>query len=232
MAETEVRKKIPIDRIIEDETLHVRVKINPMLVDKYRDLIREQGYMDPVHVFRSEDGKFILTDGYHRLRAYRAEKHETIPSEIHEGTKSEALEFAIKATCHAGAACTNADKRRAASLAVLDPKIAKYADKRIAYMIGVSPTLVGDVRRGESPKAKRERHKAIKDKKSKSKGDGPALISVSAHERKAPEKGPSSEQCLHQIIEWVNADIISEEDVLGVFRSGSGEWVWQVRKAK
>lgn len=158
-------KMMPLADITQDSALQMRLKIDKSTIDDYKKIIEEQGAMDPVIVFRYGDGAFLLSDGFQRLQAYAELKRKEIPVTIMRGTRSDALRYALKTNCRHGARVSNADKRHGCEMAVLDPTLAVLPDVDIANLIGVSSTLVGDVRRGENPKAKAERKREIRKKK-------------------------------------------------------------------
>jgi hypothetical protein len=49
----------------------------------------------PVVVFDTEDG-LLLADGYHRVAAARLRGADTIGAEIRQGTRQDALDYAVK----------------------------------------------------------------------------------------------------------------------------------------
>lgn len=233
------RKEIlPIAAIVRDEKIHARVKIDPDLVNEYREIIRANGHMDGIDVFMNGGG-YLLSNGYHRLDAYELEKKEVVPCKVYEGDRSDALRLSIIKTCHSGARASNADKRKSAELAVLDEKLAVLPDEELAYMIGVSTTLIGDCRRGEKPEAKRERVAQIREEKAarKSSGGGKgsggaAVVPVTAHQRRKPgDDRMAKVMCLRKIDSWINEEeILSEEDIVNHFKSATGRYVWEEKK--
>ena len=242
-----VRTTIPLSEITVDPAIQIRTKADEAVVERYRAIIREQGRMESIHLF-SEDGlagPLVLADGFRRVAAYAAEKVDAVPAKIHKGGHSEALEFAIHQNCHHGTPTTNADKRHAAEMAVTDPKLGNYSDKHLAYLIGVSTTLIGDVRRGESPEAKSIRHKEIKERKERKEG-GTGVVPVVAHQRRAPDSDRPTQARTHDIVDeevmalfeatrartlkqiesFVNNDIVDEDDVVALFEAGNGKYVF------
>ena len=185
-------KKVPIDKIGTDPSLQIRVQINDDTVTEYRAIIREFGFMDPMLVFNTGGEKYLLSKGHHRLIAYLAEGIEKVPCEIRKGDLSEA-KWAAFQDGHGCLPLTNADKRKAAQIAVEDPSIGLKPDIDIARRIGVSASLIGEVRRGISPEAKREK----KEKKAKAKpgqsptvGPEPEPVDLSLAEPVNPEPAP------------------------------------------
>lgn len=212
-------KKVAINTISVDPTLQIRVDFDSNVVKEYASIVADRD-MDPVTLF--DTGKaLLLADGAHRRAAYLKVGKTEIPATTVKGTHSDALRYSIQKNCRHGIKVTNQDKRRAASLAVLDNELAKLPDAEIGELIGVSGTLVADCRRGETPAAKRERAASRKAKK----GQGPAVVSVTAHERrKAGEVRPTKAMCLKSIESWTNDSLIDEEDVIGIFNSAKGRY--------
>jgi ParB-like chromosome segregation protein Spo0J len=216
-------KLVPIERIVEDVSIQVRVQIDPKEVKAQEELIQEHGFVDGIVLYYQENQEtdpLLLSDGFHRLAAYRNLGHKQVRAVLRKGDKSDALKYAIQNNCHHGARMTNADKRRAAELAVVDEKIGEMCDKEIARMIGISISLVGEVRRGETKSAKKRKVAARKQKK-----EAASLIPVVAHERRAPgDKRPTRAIMLAQIREDLRLDLIEEADVIALMETKSAAY--------
>jgi len=214
-------KKVAINTISVDPTLQIRVDFDTGVVKEYAAIVADRD-MDPVTLF--DTGKaLLLADGAHRRAAYIKAGKTEIPAVTVKGTHSDALRYSIQKNCRHGIKVTNQDKRRAASLAVLDADLAKLPDAELGELIGVSGTLVADCRRGETPAAKRERAASRKSKN----GQGPAVVSVTAHERrKVGETRPTKAMCLKSIESWTNDSLVDEADIIKLFESAKGEYVF------
>jgi hypothetical protein len=102
--------------------------------------------MPPVRVFRTPDGRHVLSRGFHRCEGYARAGKKKIPAEVIDGTAEDAaLDAAASVPEHSTLKFTNEDKRRAVAN-VLRLK-ADWSDRRVAEWVGVGHQLVADVRR-------------------------------------------------------------------------------------
>jgi hypothetical protein len=209
-----MKKIIPISRIARDHDIQIRLSIDEELVGEYAAIVAEHQHMDPITVFTKDpehitkDEEIVLADGFHRVGAYLKCGREEIPAEILAGGRSEALEYAITRNCKNGLRMSNADKRRAAELAIADARLGEMPDAKLAKKIGVSSALVNEVRRGITQEQKRKRAKSVR---------------VGSHVRAAPEpvdeqaSRPTRKKTLDQIRIWIADQIIEEGDLIDLF---------------
>jgi hypothetical protein len=138
--------KIRLDKIKVDGDLQVRDKINEDAVREYAEVIREGGKMPPVTVFF--DGKtYHLADGWHRFFAHKQAAFAEIEAEIHDGTRRDAILFAVSANDKHGLRRTNADKRRSVLVLLEDFEWSEWNNTKIAEVCGVSATFVDKIRK-------------------------------------------------------------------------------------
>lgn len=124
--------------------------LDPKKVDEYAQLYREGVQLPPVVVFY--DGEtYWCADGHHRVAAAIAAELAEVDVQIHEGGKREALRVALGANATHGLARSNADKRNAVTIALVDEEWSKLSDREIAKMCGVSHTMVSNLRRELAP---------------------------------------------------------------------------------
>ena len=156
------RKLVPLEKILTyDRSLQVRGEILAAKVERYMATMMDNGtdgapgYMDPIMVFyEDDDSPRWIADGFHRIEAAQKVGAAKMPVIFRQGTRSKALRFALGENGHHGFPMTNKEKRCAAALAVLDPELGKLTDQKIAGLIGCSPSLISDARRGLTPAAK------------------------------------------------------------------------------
>jgi len=108
-------EKIMIHTIVT-EGLQTRVALNEEVVAEYGEILRGGGTLPPVIVFR-DDLTDRLADGFHRLEAARRLGRIDIEAEVHDGDKTAALRYALKANAAHGLRRTNEDKRNALQIA-------------------------------------------------------------------------------------------------------------------
>ncbi|MBT4818826.1 MAG: ParB N-terminal domain-containing protein [Lentisphaerae bacterium] len=138
--------KLRIADIIRDEATQPRSEMNDAVVAQYAELMQGDTVFPPVVVFHSE-GTYVLADGFHRIAAAELAGLEEIESEVREGSRRDAILFALDANSKHGLNWTNADKRRAVTLLLEDEEWSKWSTRVIAGRCGVSHTLVSNLRR-------------------------------------------------------------------------------------
>lgn len=159
---------IDTQRINIEQSLQVRVETSSEKVDEYAEGMGRGEEFPPILVFYDADlDEFYVVDGFHRLLAHRkARPNDRILVEQRLGTRKDARWAAIAANHSHGMQRTNADKRNAVRLAILDPHARHMSTREIARHAGVSRQLSGDVRAemardGEIPWVKTAMQKAI-----------------------------------------------------------------------
>jgi len=241
-----IAKKIATaDKITRDHITQIRGRIDSSKVKEYEVIIREQGEMDPLDVFTdgsaTDKPVFYLADGWHRMDAYAAAGVEKFKIHIRLGSKSDAIRFALQRNGRHGAQMTNTEKRHAAETAVQDPEIGNSTDKEIAALIGCSPSLVSEARRGITRDVKRKKRKDVEVEShhrsapgtassGKRETESPAPKSATARERTPADTRPTKAMILKQISDYLIHDVIDEEDLIKLMESKDSEYKW-VKKA-
>jgi ParB-like chromosome segregation protein Spo0J len=138
-------KNININSIRLDGGTQSRCAVSDDTVADYADVIREGGKLPPVVVFH-DGADHWLADGFHRVGAYRLAGKASIPADVRDGTRRDALLFAAGANAEHGLRRTNADKRRAVQMLLDDEEASQWSDREIARHCGVTHPLVAAVR--------------------------------------------------------------------------------------
>ena len=138
-----VRETIPIDSLICDAGTHVRAATDDDVIEDYAERLAEGVEFPPVVVFRHGSDDY-LADGFHRVSASRRAGRTEIEAEVHDGTREDALWFALGANRAHGQRLTRKDKTHAVRLALQAWPQLSYA--RIAAHVGCSRQHVGQVR--------------------------------------------------------------------------------------
>jgi hypothetical protein len=138
--------KLRIADIIRDEATQPRSEMNDTVVAQYAELMQGDTVFPPVVVFHSE-GAYVLADGFHRVAAAELAGLEKIEVDVREGSRRDAILFALDANSKHGLNWTNADKRRAVTLLIEDEEWNKWSTRVIASRCGVSHTFVNNLRR-------------------------------------------------------------------------------------
>lgn len=105
-------RQIPLDDIVADETIQVRVNgLSEDNLQRIQAVLENGGTIDePIIVYETTDG-LILADGFHRVEVHRRLNRPTILGVIRQGTYQDAVDFAEDANLKHGQPLTNDDKK-------------------------------------------------------------------------------------------------------------------------
>ena len=105
-------KKLNVNAIRIDGGTQSRVSLDEQTVAEYVDALES---LPPVIVF--EDGAdYWLADGFHRHFAHKQAGKASIACDVQDGTRLDAVLFAVGANRHHGLRRTNEDKRKAVQM--------------------------------------------------------------------------------------------------------------------
>ncbi|MGH7967292.1 MAG: ParB/RepB/Spo0J family partition protein, partial [Limisphaerales bacterium] len=141
-------ENLKLDQIIMNAGTQTRASIHEETVVDYAEAMRNGAKFPPVIVF-NDSGKFLLADGYHRVAAVKLNKGTEIAAEIREGSRIDAIKFALSANATNGLRRTSADKRNCVIIALKE--FPDLSNRAIADQCGVSDMLVKDVRSEQVP---------------------------------------------------------------------------------
>lgn len=150
-----MQKLLPPSELQAQRDCQVRAAMNETVIAEYIDLYKRNTVFPPLVVF-SPNGKgpFLIADGYHRHAAALKSGVKLVLCEIYTGGPSDCLRFALGANATHGLQRTDADKRRAITLALAQwPRL---SSREVARLCQVSDWLVNQVRDSETPKPKEE----------------------------------------------------------------------------
>jgi hypothetical protein len=134
---------VPVAGINRAGGTQVRESTSDAKVTEYAEAINGGAAFPPIVVFF--DGEtYWLADGFHRVAACEKAGVADVLAEVREGTREDALWFALSANKRHGLPMSNADKQRAIRLALAAKP--NESDRAIAAHIGVSPTTVARVK--------------------------------------------------------------------------------------
>jgi hypothetical protein len=123
--------------------LQARAGTDPATVQDYAERMHAGETFPPVTVFHDGE-KYFLADGFHRFSACQQNGCKVIEADVRPGGHKDALWHAVGANKAHGLKRSNADKRRAVSLALAEHP--EMSDRAIATHVGVNHNLVGDIR--------------------------------------------------------------------------------------
>lgn len=169
-----MNKTIPLKDINIDHT-QTRASISEAVVEEYAEAMKAKAEFPSVTVFFDGTTNF-LADGFHRFFAANTIGKKSLDAEVRNGTKTDALKYALGANVTHGMRRTNADKKKCVTIALKE--FANLSDRQIAEMCGVSNNYVSEHRPqlssdDSSAPAKRTgkdgKERVVKPKKEKAK---------------------------------------------------------------
>lgn len=144
--EQAVSTVLKIDQIGDDADLQMReAGLDAGIVAEYAEAISEGATFPPVTVF-FDDEQYWLADGFHRVGAVKKLGLETINVDVRQGSRRDALLYAVGVNAIHGLRRTTADKRRAIVAMLKDPQWARWSDRKIGKRCAVDHKTVHKVR--------------------------------------------------------------------------------------
>lgn len=142
---------LTLDKIDIYGGTQARVETNDDAINSYADDMNAGAVFPAITVF-FDGAKYWLADGFHRFLAAQRNEFETIPADVHEGSRTDALRHALGANSTNGIYRSNADKRNAVEIAL--EEWPNMSNSVIAELCRVSGDLV---RRSRTAMEKMER---------------------------------------------------------------------------
>lgn len=144
---------IRLEDIVVDASLQSRATMNDEAIEDYAEKYRNGVDMPPVIIFHDGDRNW-LAGGFHRAIAADKAGLTEIDADIRQGSKDDALLYAVASNHDNGVQRTIADKRRAVEMVLAHEKFRKKPVNQIAKMCRVSRTLVETVISSILPESK------------------------------------------------------------------------------
>ena len=130
---------LPLDKIDIYGGTQARVATNDDAINSYADEMLAGAVFPAICVFY-DGAKYWLADGFHRFLAAQRNEAESILTDVHEGSRTDALRYALGANATNGVYRSNADKRNAVEIAL--EEWPNMSNSVIAEMCRVSADLV------------------------------------------------------------------------------------------
>ncbi len=127
-----------------------RTSISEAVVSEYADAIRRGVELPPLECFWDGATRY-LGDGFHRYHAHVQAGSVEVQVNQRNGTRRDAILFAVGANAAHGLRLTADDKRKAVRMVLEDEEWGQWSDRRIAEATNTSPTFVGKVRESLKP---------------------------------------------------------------------------------
>ena len=113
--------------------------------ETYQEAAPGEEPFPPLDVFHVQD-TYYVADGFHRLAAAREADRETLPCQVHAGSKRDAMVFACFANVRRGLRYHHGDWGRILARLSADPEVARRSDRQLATELGVSHVYVWKIR--------------------------------------------------------------------------------------
>jgi hypothetical protein len=134
-----------MERIRIDGGTQPRAAISESVVSEYADALHAGVTLPPIDLFF--DGvEYWLADGFHRYHAAMQLGVDRIDSELHIGTRREAVLFSVSANQSHGLRRTNEDKRKAVMTLVEDSEWGAWSGREIARRCGVDQSYANKLK--------------------------------------------------------------------------------------
>jgi hypothetical protein len=143
---------LALEQVRTDGGTQARVTLDDATVDEYVEVLVQLGtgaapgqLFPPVVVF-FDGTDYWLADGFHRKAAHKKAGRKQILCEVRQGTKRDAILYAVGANARHGLRRTNEDKRIAVRRLLTDDEWSQWSDREIARRCGVGHPLVAELR--------------------------------------------------------------------------------------
>lgn len=130
---------------MDEETLTAYVE--RMILNSTGSIVDPEGVTwPPLEVFEDEHQQLWLADGFHRYMSAQKAGLTRFQARLHRGAQRDAILFSMGVNATHGKRRTNADKRRAVTIALQDSEWGSFANARIAKLCKVSSSFVDKLR--------------------------------------------------------------------------------------
>lgn len=140
---------IPIDKINITGGTQPRESINYDIVDEYAEKMSEGEKFPPVVVFDDGSTKWLAA-GFHRFHATNKVGFKDIEAEVKQGSRRDAILYAVGTNTDHGLRRTNEDKRKSVMMLLNDEEWAQWSNMKIAKQCAVDEVTVRKYRDGLS----------------------------------------------------------------------------------
>ena len=148
--------EIAISAITVDTVAQIRANgTDPQVVGDYAEAMEQGATFPPVVLFH-DGAAYFAGDGFHRIAAADTIGRAAVLADVRQGTRRDAILFAVGANADHGLRRSQADRRNAVLTLLRDPEWSRLSDRKIAEMARVDHKTVAKIRReltGEIPTA-------------------------------------------------------------------------------
>ena len=139
--------KLAIDNIECTDATQSRVMIDKATIEEYEEAMRNGAVFPGIVVFAEKGSdRYILADGFHRLRAAKNVGMTEVGVDLREGNLHDAMMYAMGCNYSHGLRRTNADKQHVVRMALKDAEMGGWSNRAIGDTCRVSHTFVRRIR--------------------------------------------------------------------------------------
>ena len=156
--------EIAISAITVDTVAQIRANgTDPQVVGEYAEAMEQGATFPPVVLFH-DGADYFAADGFHRIAAANTIGRAAIPADVRQGTRRDAILYAVGANADHGLRRSQADRRNAVLTLLRDPEWSRLSDRKIAEVARIDHKTVAKIRReltGEFPTTPHLAHSPI-----------------------------------------------------------------------
>jgi len=135
------RRTVKVCDLVLDVALQCRVAIDQATVDEYAEAFKG-GATFPALSLVQVGEELLVVDGWHRAKAARQAGVKELEADVAVGTRRDAMLAAVRANATHGLRRTQADKRRAVQVLLLDAEWCRQSSRDLGALAGVSHAYV------------------------------------------------------------------------------------------
>lgn len=144
--ELEQQAQLKIASIRTDGATQSRAELDQNKITEYAHLMLEGAVFPSATIFY-DDTYYWLADGFHRYHASKQIDREVISVDIKQGTRRDAVLYAMEANTRHGIPLPLSDRKRCAKTMLEDEEWREWSDREIGRRCGLSHVTVGSIRR-------------------------------------------------------------------------------------
>jgi len=137
--------ELATDDIRRDGGTQPRACMDQVVIAEYTEAMLAGSAFPPVTAFH-DGAEYWLADGFHRVAAAEQAQIGVVNVDVRQGTRRDAVLFAVGANSAHGLRRTNEDKRRAVMVLLGDEEWARWSNREIGRRACVSRRFVDQVR--------------------------------------------------------------------------------------
>lgn len=143
--------QLELTKLTLDPAIQQRVTMSEPAIAAYMEDMNKGDVFPPIVVFHdgtlSSIGDYFVADGFHRYTAARRQDRKTIACEVHQGTKRDAILWAVGANRTHGVRGSDEDIFKAVMTLLKDEEWGRWSSNQIAEKCRVSATTVNKYRK-------------------------------------------------------------------------------------